>query len=79
MTGSSSRMAAFNRPLASYALDGIITLSPGQLAYQLSNAWECVEASCPAEAVGPRKTIGQGNCPPAVSYTHLTLPTIRTV
>ncbi len=38
-------MAAFNNPFASAGLDGTTTLSPGQLAYQLSNACECVAAN----------------------------------
>ena len=38
-------MAAFNKPLASYGFAGTITLSPGQLAYQLSKACEWVAAN----------------------------------
>ena len=37
-------MAAFKSPLASYGFAGTTTLSPGQLAYQLSKACECVAA-----------------------------------
>src|SRR5690606_34593812 len=66
ITGSSSLMADFSKPLASLGLEGTTTLSPGQLAYQLSKAWECVAANCPAEAVGPRNTMGQLNCPPDI-------------
>ena len=69
-------MADFNKPLASYGLDGTITFKPGQLAYQLSNAWECVAASWPADAVGPLKTIGQGNCPPDICLILAALFTI---
>ena len=58
-----SRIADFNKPFASYGFEGTITFKPGQFANQLSNACECVAASCPAEPVGPLKTIGQGNCP----------------
>ena len=38
ITGSSSRIAAFNNPLASYGFDGTITFNPGVLANQFSNA-----------------------------------------
>ena len=58
MTGSSSRIAALSRPLASYTVLGTTTFRPGQLAYQLSNACEWVAPSWPALAVGPRNTIG---------------------
>ena len=64
ITGSLSRMDVFNNPFASAGLLGTTTFKPGQLAYQFSNAWLCWEESCPAEAVGPRNTIGTGYCPP---------------
>ena len=38
ITGSSSRIAAFNKPLASYGFDGTITFKPGVLANQFSKA-----------------------------------------
>ena len=40
ITGSSSLIADFSKPFASYGFEGTITFSPGQFAYQLSNAWE---------------------------------------
>ena len=40
ITGSSSLIAAFKRPLASYGLEGTTTFKPGQLANQLSKACE---------------------------------------
>src|SRR5690606_35143431 len=66
MTGSLSLIADFKSPFASYGFDGTITFNPGQLAYQLSKAWECVAANCPAEAVGPLNTIGIFNYPPDI-------------
>ena len=66
ITGSSSRIADFNKPLASYGLEGTITFKPGVFANQFSKAWEWVAANCPADAVGPLKTIGQLNWPPDI-------------
>src|SRR5690606_35200818 len=66
ITGSSSRIADFKSPLASYGLEGTTTFKPGVLANQLSKACECVAPNCPAEAVGPRNTIGHLNCPPDI-------------
>src|SRR5690606_7498966 len=66
ITGSLSLMADLSNPLASFGLEGTTTFRPGQLAYQLSKACECVAPNWPAEAVGPRKTIGQLNCPPDI-------------
>ena len=40
--GSLSLIADFNNPLASYGLEGTTTFNPGQFAYQLSKACECV-------------------------------------
>ena len=40
-TGSSSLIAAFNKPLASYGVLTDITFKPGILAYKLSNAVLC--------------------------------------
>ena len=64
MTGSSSRMADFKSPFASIGFEGTITFNPGQLAYHESNGLLCCWPSCPAEAVGPLKTIGTLYCPP---------------
>ena len=40
-TGSSSRIAALSSPLASAALEGMITLRPGTALYHASKFWEC--------------------------------------
>jgi len=40
-TGSSSRIAALSSPLASAALEGMITLSPGTALYHASKLCEC--------------------------------------
>src|SRR6188768_4144664 len=64
ITGSLSRMELFNKPFASEGLLGITTFKPGQFAYQFSKACECWLLNIPAEAVGPRKTIGTVYCPP---------------
>jgi hypothetical protein len=63
ITGLSSRMALLSSPLASAGVAGITTLSPGMWAYQLSNAWECCEASCNADPPGPRNTAGTPTWP----------------
>ena len=39
-TGSSSLMAVFNRPLASYGVEGVTTLSPGVCANKASTLCE---------------------------------------
>ena len=41
-------MAAFNKPLASYTVEGTTTFNPGVLANQFSKACECVAPNCPA-------------------------------
>ena len=64
MTGSSSRMADFSKPLASAGVAGVTTLSPGTWAYHASNAWECCAASWSAAPLGPRITIGTPTWPP---------------
>ena len=45
ITGSSSRIADFKSPFASYGLEGTMTFKPGVLANQLSKACECVAAN----------------------------------
>ena len=58
MTGLSSRMAALSRPLASAAVVGTATSSPGTCRYMASSECECVGPSwCPAPC-GMRMTIG---------------------
>src|SRR5690606_41615604 len=47
-------------------MEGTTTFKPGVFANELSKACECVAANCPAEAVGPRNTIGHLNCPPDI-------------
>jgi hypothetical protein len=64
MTGSSSRMALFSRPFASYGVDGATTLSPGTLAYQASSDCDCCAASWWAASPGPRKTMEMFNYTP---------------
>ena len=41
ITGSSSRIDAMSRPLASYALDGITTFRPGMWHTSASRLWLC--------------------------------------
>ena len=65
-TGSLSRIAAFNKPFASYGFEGVITFKPGTCAYIDSKLWLCVAANCPAVPFGPRKTIGTLYCPPLI-------------
>jgi hypothetical protein len=64
ITGLSSRIALFSRPLASFGLEGITTTRPGRWANQLSKACECCAATCAAAPDGPRITMGQRIWPP---------------
>src|SRR3954471_15034616 len=63
-TGLSSRMAALRRPLASAAVDGTATSSPGTCRYSASKLWECVGPSWWPEPPGIRITIGTFTWPP---------------
>ena len=67
MTGSSSRIALFNKPLPSYGLLTEITFNPGILAYRDSKAVECWAPNWPALPPGPRNTIGHPTCPPLIA------------
>ena len=66
ITGSGSNIEDFNKPFASYGLDGTTTFNPGQFAYHDSKFCECCELNIPALPVGPRNTIGTENCPPLI-------------
>merc|ERR1719223_860967 len=63
-TGLGSRIAAASRPLASSQLYGERTLRPGTLEYHAAKHWECCAPTPAAAPLGPRNTIGTGDCPP---------------
>ena len=64
ITGLSSRMAAFSSPLASAAVEGTATSSPGTCRNIASRQCECVGPSwCPAPC-GMRITSGTLAWPP---------------
>ncbi|PKV99881.1 hypothetical protein ATK30_0874 [Amycolatopsis echigonensis] len=65
-TGSSSRIAAASRPLASAGVAGASTFRPGTWAYQTSRFCECVAASCCPPPPGVRITSGTLTCPPNI-------------
>ena len=64
MTGSSSLIAVFSSPFASYGVAGETTLSPGTWVYQASSECECCAASWWPAPPGIRSTIGQDTWPP---------------
>ena len=68
MTGLSSRTAVTIRPLASYADDGIATLSPGVCASHASRLWLCW---APAPRPAPEATVmtsGTRTSPPNMNF-----------
>src|SRR6202012_1023007 len=64
--GLGSRIAAFNRPLASAAVEGAITFRPGMFEYQDEESWLCWAATRDAGPFGPRNTIETRTCPPDI-------------
>jgi hypothetical protein len=63
-TGLSSRIADFSRPLASAAVVGTATSSPGTCRYSASHECECVGPSWWPAPCGMRTTSGTFTCPP---------------
>merc|ERR1719271_1011345 len=57
-TGFGSRMAAFNKPLASSALYGATTFNPGHWENHDAKHCECCAATPAAAPLGPLNTIG---------------------
>src|SRR5690606_27613933 len=69
-------MADLSSPLASAGSIQLITFSPGVLAIQASNIWECCCANWPADPDGPRNTMGQPYWPPDCESVLAALLTI---
>ena len=63
-TGSLSRIADLSRPLASWAVAGQTTFTPGWLAQIDSGVWEWVAPTLVPPLAGPRMTSGQLISPP---------------
>ena len=75
-TGSSSRIAAASRPLASAQVAGATTFSPGTWAYQTSRFCEWVADSCWPPPPGVRITSGTLTWPPDSDRSLAALLTI---
>ena len=72
-------MAESSRPLASAAVAGITTLSPGTWANHASRLCECWAAAPVPDPVGARSTIGTVAAPPSMKWIFAAWLTIWSI